>query len=69
MQALWDHCYRQKEQSADRCPRRYLSTRVGNNTEVLDAETLRVQAYMNLYGSSYEAVLANLRLRPGFGSL
>jgi outer membrane protein TolC len=43
--------------------------RLGNNTEVLDAETLRAQAYMNLYNSSYEALLASLRLRRAVGSL
>ena len=31
----------------------------GTNTEeMLDAEKLRVQAYMNLYSSTYQAVLA-----------
>ena len=30
----------------------------GTNTEVLDAETLRVQAYTNLYSSTYQAALA-----------
>ena len=43
--------------------------RVGNNTEVLDAETLRAQAYMNLYNSSYEALLVRLRLRRAAGIL
>ena len=42
---------------------------VGTNTEVLDAETLRVQAYTNFYNSSYEAVLARLRLRRAIGDL
>jgi outer membrane protein len=42
---------------------------LANNTEVLDAETLRAQAYMNLYGSSYDAVLASLRLRRAVGKL
>jgi outer membrane protein TolC len=41
----------------------------GTNTEVLDAETLRVQAYTNLYNSSYQAVLAGLRLRRAVGDL
>ena len=36
MQDLWDHCYRQKEQSADRWhPPRALSTGVDNHTLVL----------------------------------
>ncbi len=41
----------------------------GTNTEVLDAETLRVQAYMNLYSSTYQAALAGLRLRRAIGNL
>jgi outer membrane protein TolC len=41
----------------------------GTNTEVLDAESLRVQAYTNLYNSSYQSVLAGLRLRRAVGSL
>ena len=41
----------------------------GTNTEVLDAETLRVQAYTNLFDSSYQAVLAGLRLRQAVGTL
>lgn len=39
------------------------------NTEVLDAETLRAQAYMNLYNSYYESILAGLRVRRAVGSL
>lgn len=42
---------------------------VGTNTEVLDAETLRVQAYMNFYNSNYDALLAELRLRRAVGEL
>jgi len=42
---------------------------VGTNTEVLDAETLRVQAYVNLFDSSYQAVLAGLRLQGAVGEL
>jgi outer membrane protein TolC len=42
---------------------------VGTNTEVLDAESLRVQAYTNLFDSSYQAVLAGLRLRRAVGTL
>jgi outer membrane protein TolC len=41
----------------------------GTNTEVLDAETLRIQAYTNLYNSTYQAALAGLRLRRAVGSL
>ncbi|MCE5268984.1 MAG: TolC family protein [Planctomycetaceae bacterium] len=42
---------------------------VGTNTEVLDAETLRVQTHTNFYNSTYEAVLAELRLRRAIGNL
>jgi outer membrane protein TolC len=42
---------------------------VGTNTEVLDAETLRLQAYTNFYNSTYEALLADLPLRQAIGSL
>lgn len=42
---------------------------VGTNTEVLDAETLRIQAYSNFYNSTYEAVLARLRLCRAVGDL
>ena len=35
---------------------------VGTNTEVLDAETLRVQAFTNFYNCTYQAVLAGLSL-------
>ncbi len=42
---------------------------VGTNTEVLDAETLRIQAYTNLYDSTYQAVLAGLRLWRAVGTL
>lgn len=41
----------------------------GTNTEVLDAETLLVQAHTNFYTASYEAVLARLRLQRATGSL
>ena len=42
---------------------------VGTSTEVLDADTLRIQAYTNFYDSTYQAVLAGLRLRRAVGSL
>ena len=42
---------------------------VGTNTEVLDAETLRIQAYTNFYDSTYQAVLTGLRLRRAVGTL
>jgi outer membrane protein TolC len=52
-----------------RVARQRYQEQVGTNTEVLDAETLRVQAYTNLYNSTYEAVLARLRLSRGVGNL
>jgi outer membrane protein TolC len=42
---------------------------VGTNTEVLDAEVLRVQAYTNFYNSSCQAILAGLHLRRAVGNL
>ena len=42
---------------------------IGTNTEVLDADTLLVQAYSNFYNSSYEAVLARMRLCRAVGTL
>jgi outer membrane protein TolC len=47
---------------------RYLE-QAGTNTEVLDSETLSVQAQSNLYNSSYETVLARLRLARAVGKL
>ena len=41
----------------------------GTNTEVLDADTLRVRAYFNVYSARYDAVLAGWRLRRATGSL
>lgn len=52
-----------------RVARNRYQQQAGTNTEVLDAESLRVQAYMNLYSSSYQAALAGLRLRRAVGSL
>ena len=42
---------------------------VGTNTEVLDAETLRVRSYTNYYNAMYDAVLAKFRLRYAAGDL
>jgi outer membrane protein TolC len=47
---------------------RYLQG-LATNTEVLDGETLRAQAYMNLYNSYYESILAGLRVRRAVGNL
>jgi outer membrane protein TolC len=52
-----------------RVSRERYQNQVGTNTEVLDAETLRVQAYTNFYNSAYESVLAALRLRRAVGNL
>jgi outer membrane protein TolC len=41
----------------------------GTNTEVLDADALRVRAYFNVYSARYDAVLAGWRLRRATGSL
>jgi outer membrane protein len=42
---------------------------VGTNTEVLDAETLRVRSYTNYYNAMYDAVIAKFRLRYAAGDL
>ena len=41
----------------------------GTNTEVLDAQTLRTQAYSNYYRSLYNAVLADVQLLRAIGVL
>ena len=47
---------------------RYLQQRA-INTEVLDAETLRVQSYSNYYAAVYDTVQADIRLRHDVGDL
>ena len=42
---------------------------VGTNTEVLDAETLRVRSYTNYYNAMYDAVISEFRLRYAAGDL
>ena len=42
---------------------------VGTNTEVLDAETLRVRSLGNYYDANYDAVLAKMRLHRSIGDL
>lgn len=42
---------------------------VGTNTEVLDAETLRVKSYNNYYNAVYDAVIAQYRLKYAIGIL
>ena len=49
--------------------RKRYSLGTATNTEVLDAETLRTQAYRNHDTAMYEAVLAVLRLRHATGEL
>jgi outer membrane protein TolC len=41
----------------------------GTNTEVLDAQTLRTQAYSNYYRSLYDSVLAEMQLLRAIGAL
>jgi outer membrane protein TolC len=41
----------------------------GTNTEVLDAQTLRTQAYGNYYSSLYDSVLAEMQLLRAVGNL
>ncbi len=41
----------------------------GTNTEVLDAQTLRTQAYSNYYSSLYDSVLAEMQLLRAVGNL
>ena len=42
---------------------------VGTNTEVLDAETLRIKSYSNYYNAVYDAVIAKIRLQYAIGEL
>ena len=52
-----------------RVARRRYATGMGTSTEVLDAETLRTEAYRNHYQATYDAVLAVLRLQHATGEL
>ncbi len=47
---------------------RYIQQR-GTNTEVIDAETSRVQSYDNYYNALYDALLADFELRRTVGDL
>ncbi len=47
---------------------RYLEQR-GTNTEVLDAETARVQSYDNYFNALYDSVLADVDLHRAVGDL
>jgi outer membrane protein len=42
---------------------------VGTNTEVLDAETLRMRTHSNYYNAVYDAVIAKIHLRYATGEL
>jgi len=42
---------------------------VGTNTEVLDAESLRIRSYSNYYNAVYDAVIAKIRLQYAIGEL
>lgn len=52
-----------------RVARKRYTLGAGTNTEVLDAETLRAQAYRNHHNATYDAVLAELRLRHATAEL
>lgn len=63
---------RQALQSADenlRVSRNRYQQGAGTNTEVLDAQTLRTQAYSNYYRSLYDSVLAEMQLKRAIGTL
>jgi outer membrane protein TolC len=47
---------------------RYLQQR-GTNTEVLDAESARVQSYDNYFNAAYDAIVAGFELRRAVGDL
>jgi len=58
----------QAEENLNVTRNRYLQQRA-INTEVLDAETRRVQSYTNFYNAVYDAVQADLQLRHDVGDL
>ncbi|MHB8873539.1 MAG: TolC family protein [Myxococcaceae bacterium] len=58
----------QSEENLQVTRNRYLQQRA-INTEVLDAETLRVQSYNNYYNAVYDAVQADIQLRHDVGDL
>lgn len=47
---------------------RYLQQR-GTNTEVLDAETVRIQSYDNYYSALYDAIQADFELHRAVGDI
>ncbi len=58
----------QAEENLRVAKNRYIQE-IGSNTEVLDAETLRVKSLMNRLNSIYDAVLADIRLKRAVGNL
>jgi len=42
---------------------------IGTNTEVLDAESLRIRSYSNYYNAIYDAVMSQIRLKYATGEL
>jgi outer membrane protein TolC len=42
---------------------------IGTNTEVLDAESLRIRSYSNYYNAVYDSVIAGVRLQYATGEL
>ncbi len=58
----------QSEENLRVARNRYLAQR-GTNTEVLDAETLRVQSYNNYFNAVYDAVNADFNLHRSVGDL
>jgi outer membrane protein len=59
----------QRAEENARVIRKRYSLGTATNTDVLDAQTLRTQAYRNRDAAMYEAVLAALRLRHATGEL
>ena len=47
---------------------RYLQQR-GTNTEVLDAESARIQSYDNYFNALYDAIQADFELRRSVGDI
>ncbi len=58
----------QAEENLKVTKNRYIQE-LGNNTEVLDAETLRIKSRTNYTHAVYDAILADIRLRRAVGNL
>ncbi len=52
-----------------RVTRNRYAQELGNNTEVLDAETLRIKSRTNYTQAVYDAILADIRLKRAIGNL